>query len=53
MPRHLFSIEEMQDMVAIYAKINFNRRRACRRYLETFPNRVQPNHKYLKICMTD
>lgn len=49
MPRHnLFSNEEMRDMVCIYAKENFNGRRACRRYLESYPNRLQPNHKLFK-----
>lgn len=49
MPRHSnFSNEEMRDMVCIYAQENYNGRGACRRYLEMYPDRRQPDYKLFK-----
>lgn len=46
MPRHNnFSNTEMRDIVCIYAQKNYNARAASRRYLELYPDRIQPNHK--------
>ncbi|KAJ8910642.1 hypothetical protein NQ315_012510 [Exocentrus adspersus] len=49
MPRHnLFSNSEMRDMLCVYAQEDFNGRRAHRRYLQTYPNRRQPDFKIFK-----
>ncbi|KAJ8913071.1 hypothetical protein NQ315_006572 [Exocentrus adspersus] len=39
---------KMRDMLCVYAQEDFNGRRAHRRYLQTYPNRRQPDFKIFK-----